>query len=189
MSCAAGSKHGPSTTPTTPESPVNTATNQPSADAGQATPDDRSETRRWREAFGDPGLAWFADGVSWDDAQARHARQLRDGVVDRSEVRRWREAFGDRGLVWLADGVSWEDAEVRFARELREAAAADVQARNDRLFALEVRVDAAEKATGELAPVGFSAAGESPDWEQSRGFAGNFRIGEPRTTAARSRSS
>lgn len=60
--------------------PVVPAVVAPPAAAVELTVDPRAEAKRFKDAFGDEGAVWFADGLSFEAAQAKQAAKLTDRV-------------------------------------------------------------------------------------------------------------
>lgn len=62
------------------EAPVETVVEAPTEAA--ALTNDRAEAKRFRDAFGDKGAVWFAEGLNFDEARSREVTELKAQVAD-----------------------------------------------------------------------------------------------------------
>jgi len=93
------------------ETPTEPAEPEP-AEALAAT-DARAECARFLEAFGDAGGKWYAEGLSFEDAQAKHVAQLNARLADAER----RLAAVDRGETEPADFQAEESDEQKAAAQ------------------------------------------------------------------------
>jgi pyruvate/2-oxoglutarate dehydrogenase complex dihydrolipoamide acyltransferase (E2) component len=94
--------------------------------------------------------------------------------AERQEAGRFRTAFGDQGAVWFAEGLTFDQAQAKFATEISAKSAAENKVLADRLTALETKLSAGAKASGEATPVGFQAGDDAP--KKHQGFAAKIRM-------------
>jgi hypothetical protein len=69
-----------------------------------AIPDRKSDGKRFLDAFGDRGGRWFAEGLSFEEAQIKYSAEL---SAENDELRRRLEGAKLAGGVQTADGISF----------------------------------------------------------------------------------
>jgi hypothetical protein len=134
--------------------------------------------QRAQDAEGTPAAdpvttpAAAADAPAATEEKPTESAPAAQQSAERTEARRFRESFGAAGLEMFAEGLSYEQAQARHAQQLSDKHAASEKELSDRLAAIETRLSAGNKVTGEPAPVGFAAG----DGKTYRGFASKIRF-------------
>lgn len=116
--------------PTASEKPAEEApaSETPAAEPAAALSAMRAEAKRFREAFGDKGAVWFAEGLDFEQARARQLSELRTEneqlKTQLGEVKKKLSAAGGEQTPVEFDGGAEEKKRGGFASKIRIVGAA-----------------------------------------------------------------